>query len=266
MLKTLVLLIIAASLGLSQFGLGASYASAESERVLQFAQGSEGVQDRRRLFLEVFEETVFNDFIAANFGGARTAKWVKPARVKVVLEGSARPSYEGVVENAVEEIAVSTGHDIQMDRGGTINIVVVFSDQIYEDARGKFRSILEGVLPVKDELDAVVGGYERSGLSCFGNYSFDRHLQAQGAVIFIANDQKIARISRCVAFELARTMGLLGVVEHNLPTVLYDNDEFFGLTAIDRQVLKVLYSSEVTAAMEKAEAMKIAASLYERLP
>lgn len=122
-------------------------------------------------------------------------------------------------------------------------------------------------LPVKMDADSPTMTIEFSRrnrrLYCF--YQLTGSPGAYRAFIYIATDQPVRHIRRCVAQELSQAMGLLADTDGRRDTAFSSGIGTDYLTDADLALFSILYDRRLMASMPRSEAMPIVRQIVSEM-
>ncbi|MEO0915578.1 MAG: DUF2927 domain-containing protein [Pseudomonadota bacterium] len=257
--------------------LAAYYARVESGHrtrgLLRIDGGGPDVPFDERRLAETFMSIAF----AREFSDVGTAlvrqeeqsilrRWESPVRVEVIFGNSVSPAQRAddraAIRRFADRLARTTGHPVSfVERGGNFRVLI-----LSEDERRVVGPTLRRLIPtVRDREIALIEGLDRESycLVLAADPGNDGVIRQAAAVI--RNELPLLLRQSCIHEELAQGMGLANDSPSARPSIFNDDDEFGRLTAMDEEMLGILYNSRLRPGMDTEVARPIVRSLANTL-
>jgi hypothetical protein len=197
---------------------------------------------------------------------SRLRRWEAPVRIGLRFGPSVsdkrRAADTARVGSYLARLSSITGHPIGLDDTNPNFIVAVVS----EDERRALGPEIAAFIPALSAADVagitamprntycLVYAYSASGTSAY----------SRAFAVIRAEHPDLLRTS-CFHEEIAQGLGLANDSRSARPSIFNDDEEFALLTAMDEQMLRILYDPKLSPGMTEAEARAIVESLAASL-
>jgi hypothetical protein len=191
-------------------------------------------------------------------------RWEGPVRMEPIFGASVpdtqRADDTAAIRRYAERLARVTGHPIEFtDRGGNFRVLV-----LSEEERRVSGPLLRRLIPGlrKQEIDIIQNLDRESYCVVVAADAKDDGVLTQAVAVIRAELPPLLRLS-CVHEELAQGLGLSNDSPQARPSIFNDDDEFGRLTAMDEDMLGMLYDPRLSPGMDAATAAPIVRMLAE---
>ncbi len=227
------------------------------------------VPDVEDMFVEIalFDEYVFEGGrIIERATPSRLRRWDDPVRMQMIFGDSVpaemRRADRALVSRYARRLGSLTGHPVSVvNQGGNFHVLVL--NEAERRAIGpQMRRLVPGIDTVTLELvetlplsvSCLVLAFSRSGTDVY----------TDAIAIIRAELPEISR-EACYFEELAQGLGLPNDSPRARPSLFNDTAEFAVLTALDEQLLRILYDSRLEPGMREPEARPIVRQIAQEL-
>ncbi|MEB8386827.1 DUF2927 domain-containing protein [Rhodobacteraceae bacterium KMM 6894] len=207
-----------------------------------------------------FEQIAFHDEYARNRGLTRSngvsgglRKWDVPVHMAVEFGDSVpapqRAPDTAMVAHYAKRLARITGHPISAgpSNADTNFHVLIMGEDDRDQAVARIRQLVPNINPSSlalfDNLPRTIHCLVVAFSGTDDDYSYRR------AIAFIRSEHPDLMRRSCVHEELAQGLGLANDSPQARPSIFNDDDEFALLTTHDEELLRLLYSPELTPGM-----------------
>jgi len=174
-------------------------------------------------------------------------KWVVPIRIYLDVRVPDAAYYRRLTQGVVEQLAVTSGHEIRIvDDRAAANVVSTF------DRMERLLGAVEASYPG----DAWIANIVNTNL-CTGRFVSDSRGQIFRADIFIPTDRAASAgmLPACVVEETTQILGLPNDSDQVLFSIFNDHSSYMDLTSQDLTLIRLLYDPRLVPGMGRAEAL-----------
>ncbi len=216
--------------------------------------------------LRNFERIAFYDEYARDRGLTRSdgragglRKWVVPVRMTVEFGATVPEAQRNLDQRIVSLYAARlgriTGHPISMDSGDANFHVLIMGEDDRDQAVARIRTLVPNISPSALSLFNALPRSIHCLVVAFSDTGNDNAYRRAIALIRAEHPDLLRR--SCVHEELAQGLGLANDSPQARPSIFNDDDEFALLTTHDEELLRLLYSPELTPGMSADQARPI---------
>lgn len=217
--------------------------------------------------LRNFEQIAFYDEYARDRGLQRSdgrpgglRKWTGPVRMNVEFGASVSPAQRAAdnasVSRYAARLAQITGHPITAGVGTGANFhVLIMGEDDRAQAIARIRALVPDINPSSLALFNDLPRSIHCLVLAFSGPKDDHTYRR--AIAFIRAEHPDLMRRSCVHEELAQGLGLANDSPRARPSIFNDDDEFALLTSHDEELLRLLYSPELTPGMHADTARPI---------
>jgi hypothetical protein len=226
-----------------------------------------------RMLAENFIRVALYDEYRTGEGGpvrdetaSRLRRWEGPVRISLRFGPSVsdkrRAADTARVGSYLARLAAITGHPIGLDDTNPNFVVAVVS----EDERRALGPAIAAFIPALSPSDvAGVTAMPRNTYCLVYAYSASGTAAYSRAFAVIRAEHPDLLRTSCFHEEIAQGLGLANDSRSARPSIFNDDEEFALLTAMDEQMLRILYDPALRPGMTEAEARPIVESLAASL-
>lgn len=227
------------------------------------------IRDLEEVFVRValYDEYVFaGSRVIERATPSNLRRWERPVRMELTFGNSVPESIRRADRNLVARYANRlgglTGHPVStVERGGNFHVLVMS-----EAERRASAPLLRRLVPGIDDVTVNLVENMPLTVSClvlaFSRSGTDVYTEAVAVI-----RAELPDLSRhaCYYEELAQGMGLPNDSTRARPSLFNDTAEFAVLTALDEQLLRILYDPRLEPGMREAQARPIVRRIAEEL-
>jgi hypothetical protein len=191
------------------------------------------------------------------------AKWELPVRAALI--GVEDPGHGAAARRHLDDLAGLTGLDIAEAPAEAANLLIFFAEDPFDAAR-RHRGLYAHHLADPRSFEALLAGMEPDA-TCFGflwgGWPSGRSIDF--SAVFIRTDRGERTVQGCLVQETTQILGLINDLDLEAESVFTDSGRHVDLTALDRQLLQLLYDPRLKPGMAWAEAEPLVrAALQEK--
>ncbi|MGF1592235.1 MAG: DUF2927 domain-containing protein [Kiloniellaceae bacterium] len=180
------------------------------------------------------------------------AKWELPVRAAFI--GVEDPGHGVAARRHLDDLAGLTGLDIAEAPAASANLLIFFAEDPFDAAR-RHRGLYAHRLADPRSFEALLARMEPDA-TCFGflwgGWPSGRSIDF--SVVFIRTGRGERTVQGCLVQETTQILGLMNDLELDAESVFTDSGRHVDLTALDRQLLRLLYDPRLKPGMSWAEA------------
>jgi hypothetical protein len=223
-----------------------------------FRVGPVAAGDVPRLTAEevaLFDRLTVSSFEITSAGGGKLYRADKAQRLAVL--GSPDKGTWQAIARIIGTISQASGRPIGMAREGA-NLFLVFSSDIYGDARGQYRALYKLTKMPGSNIDREVWGYQSDGVECFWTVALNP-VGIGGAVGFVALDANEHETNRCISGFLLNAFGLFQFarLDADVMSANSKSKRYAEPTELDLKLLRTLYSDALESGMSRDAVLRV---------
>lgn len=185
--------------------------------------------------------------------GGHIRKWLRP--VHVALVGTVPPDVQPKIARDLHEVSSITHLDIDLTEPAAANFVVMLSDDLADDALGKYRALTLSFLDSEERARRVLFGDERKP-RCRADAQFAGY-EITGVMIFVPSARDRSAIDACLDDKLYKALGLF----HDDPGI----DDVKVRIERERLFLRILYDKRMSPGMSDQDAIRVGRELLQEI-
>lgn len=192
-------------------------------------------------------------------------RWTAPVRIETVfgpdVPSDVRTEDAMLIEGYVARLARITGHPIRTVRAdGNFRVMI-----LTEDERRVVGPTLRRLIPGIGKMEVeTIETLDRAAYCLVITSDPDNDGVITRAVAIVRAELPDALRLSCFHEEIAQGLGLGNDSPSARPSIFNDDDEFGRLTAMDEELLRLLYAPELSPGMARDEAIPIVRDLVTR--
>ncbi len=204
------------------------------------APGSDGAANDRHGSKAAIEKEVFiHAFIDTVFPTLRPTELVRRRRedIAIVVRGNVNFEISQYLESAINTISKLMPYDVSVRKGGDVDTVLLFTDDVRRDSFGVLRNVIrQTLLPGQTVEDA----FRKNGNSRCLIITPGHEDRVLGVLMVLSNNAlDTGYVKFCIKSGLVRSLGLIGRRAYN---TLRRDERLFHISDQDKKILEALYS------------------------